>query len=110
VTERRLGFELRRQQVGIMHQHISAGRQVQGGRVVLAQAVRPGPERGRAVIGDVGEDAVPVAHPVAQGPAAFVRDLPHVDGEPVGDELPGLDGAECPVAAQVAGPDREVRR
>src|SRR5580692_7276140 len=89
VPERRLGRHLLRQQLRVVHHYVGPRSQFDGGRVVLAPAVRARTQRGRAVIGDVGRHRMPVTDPVPERPAALVRDLARLHGEPAGLEFTG---------------------
>lgn len=64
----------------------------------------------RQVVRDVRERTARSGDPVAEGPAALVRDLSaqHLEPLEAGDAL--VDGLEGPVAAQPLGSDREIRR
>jgi hypothetical protein len=110
MAERRHGRDFLRQQLGIVDQHVRSRGQLNGGGVVLAPPVWSWPHRGGAVVGDVGDYRSPVADPVPERPAPLVRDLASLDFEPAFLELARSQGAEFPVAAKLAGADREVRR
>ena len=75
------------------------------------EPVRAGADRGRAVVGQVGDRAAVALDPVAERPAALVRDLARQHVVPV-DLVPALGrvpGRSSP-ARSCARRDREVRR
>ena len=55
MSERRLSLHLLGAQMGVVDQQVDAAGQFEGGLVVLADPFRAGPERRRAVVGDVGD-------------------------------------------------------
>src|SRR5579862_8007762 len=110
VPEGRLRGYLFSGQLSVVNEQVRVAGELDRGLMVGAEPVRPGPEAGGAVVGDVSEDRPAVAHPVTEGPAALVRDLPGLDGEPFRLVRSRRDRAELPAAPQLAGPDREERR
>ncbi len=97
-----------------MDEHVDVTRQVEHGRVIFTPPVRPGTQLGRAVVGDVGDGRVAVAHPVPDRSPSLVgdvlgHDVKPTDGEAgVGEGVRGQD-IEGPVPAQVPRPDGEER-
>src|SRR5580692_10717025 len=110
VAEEGLGGDLVGEQERVVQQHVGAARELERGGVILAPPLWSRPERRGAVVGQVRDHARPVADPVTERRAALVRYRPRLDREALGLQLPGRDGAEGPRAAQLARPDREVRR
>ena len=98
-----------------MDQHIDVPGQVEHRRVVFAPALGTRPHLRRAVVGDVGDGGVAVAHPVPDRPPALVGDVPcrdpeRADRDAVVAEGVGRQHVERPVPAQVPGTDGEQRR
>ena len=110
MPEARLGGHLLGDQLSVVHEQVGVRGEVEHRVVVRAEAVRARAEHRRAVVGHVGERAPPVADPVADRPAALVRDLPGLDGEPLGLELAGRHRGERPVTPQLSRRDREEGR
>ena len=110
VPEERLRSDLVGEQERVVQQHVGVAGELERGGVVLAPPLGPRPERRGAVVGQVRDHARPVADPVTERRAALVRYRPGLDREALGLQLPRRHRAEGPRAAQLARPDREVRR
>ena len=110
VAERGLGGNLVRPQERVVDQHVHARGQGECAGMVLTPPLGARPQRGGAVIGNVGDRRMPVADPVPEGPAALVRDLPRLHREALGLEHARRQRAERPFAPQAAWRYREVRR
>jgi hypothetical protein len=55
MAERGLGGHFLGEQLGVVDQHVGPGGELEGGCMVLTPAVRARAQRGRAVIGDIGD-------------------------------------------------------
>src|ERR1700693_4200074 len=94
----------------VVHEHVGCARELDGGRVVLTEAVLAHAEGGGAVVGKVGERGAPVAYPVSERATALVRDLSRQHVELLDLPLAGDDRRERPLPAELTWFDREVGR
>ena len=83
------GLELGEHVLSIVHEDVDVVSQGQRSGVQSAMSRRSATQRRRAVVGQVGDGAAVALDPVAEGPAALVRDLARQHVVPVDRVLPG---------------------
>jgi hypothetical protein len=96
--------------LGVVDQEVDVTGQVHGRRVVLAEAVGALADHDRAVVREVGNRRPAVGDAEAEGATALVGDVRRRHLEALEAVLPGLQGDEAPLPAELSGRDREVRR
>jgi hypothetical protein len=104
------GEKLVRGVLSVMDQQIDIVGESPCRLVILAEPVRTPAEAERAVIGEVGEGAVPVVQAVPEGPSPLVRYFEREDGDRLDLVRPRLQRAEGPTPLQLGKVDRKVRR
>ena len=105
-----LGGQLFAHELCVVDQNLASLTQRERGGVVLTESVGTIPERGRAVIGNVGDRRRVVAHSKAKGAPTLVRHFLNSDRKTVEIEIARAERTKGPVAAQLVGPHGKVWR